>query len=106
MPHPRQLQLRPSRRGAVSLRAACVEFLPRPCRGDIRLIALTGGTVLARDFYDVPIGAKRSIRLRLTSRGRPALRRSRRVPFVVTIRSVDFLPLFPDATIGRGALVR
>ena len=103
---PRFHTVRPSRRGAVSRRARCVDLLPRPCRGPIRLVARTGGTLLARASYDVPPGTKRSIRLLLTARGKAALRRSRRVSFVVVIRSVDFLFLFPEAAIGRGALLR
>jgi hypothetical protein len=100
-------ELRPSRSGAVSLRAVCVELLPRACRGEMRLIARSGGTVLARGLYDVAPGAKRTIRLRLTSRGRATLRRTRgRVPFTVLIRPADALSLAPGFTIGRGALVR
>lgn len=99
-------KLRPSKRGAVSLRATCDELLARPCRGEMRLIARSGGIVLARGLYDVPPEARRSIRLRLTSRGKTALRRRGRVPFTVVIRPVDALFLAPTTTIGRGALVR
>jgi hypothetical protein len=72
----------------------------------MRLIARSGGTVLARGLYDVPPEGRRSVRLRLTSRGRAALRRRGRVPFSVVIRPVDASPLGGEATIGRGALAR
>jgi Ca2+-binding RTX toxin-like protein len=98
-------KLRPSKRRAVSLGAACDRVLDRPCRGEMRLVARKGGILLARGLYDVPPADRRSVRLRLTSRGRVALRRSRRVPFSVVIRPVDASPLGGESTIGRGALV-
>lgn len=100
-------KLRPSRRGAVSLGAVCIELLPRPCRGEIRLIARKGGTVMARALYDVPAtGARHSVRLRLTPRGKATLQRRRRVPFDVIIRPADATYFAPEATVGRGALVK
>lgn len=87
--------LRASRDGRVALRIGCTAGEPEPCRGTLSITVrrtVRGRTTritIAKGTFTVPVGAERTVRLRLRATGRRLLRRAGRLRIQITADARD-----------------
>jgi hypothetical protein len=101
----KSLRVTVSSRNTLALRARCARLGEERCRGTVRIYERGTTRVLASGFYSLPADATRSVRMRLSSRGRRLLARSRSVRFTATASPTEHM-LPRTAAHAGGVLVR
>jgi Ca2+-binding RTX toxin-like protein len=89
-----------ARKGAFTVRATCPRASINRCRGSATLLrGAKGNRRIARTLFDIPNGATRSIRIKLTKSAYRELRRKRKLGVRLRITSRDDGGVAPSRTV-------